>query len=433
MKIKKIIRLVAILLLTITIINVLRLDVEARTFSVDKADLYSKGVCKSLLKNKETGGTIKVTKVYYKNGGKEYPAYCLNRDLDGVEKGDGYTVTVSKLVDNELVRNVIINGYPYKSLESLGVNSVDEAFVATKMSVYTVLYDYPDDKFVAIGDAGKRTLAAMKKILKAAKSSKSSQLDATIDFEEESTTWEVDKKDKQYLSKNFKVKSDAEVSEFSLKIEDNTIDGIKITDIENNEKSTFKNTDEFKILIPISEIKEEGKFKIKIDANVETKPILYGKAPNSKVQNYALTGISYEVGINEKEAEYPKNGTTIIVEKIDGETGDYLSNATFNIYDENKKLIYANIKTDENGLITINNVFPGKYYIEEVKAPDCYEKLNNLTEFTVSYNEELTVTIENNRIKLKDIEEPKRPEKPKEETTPKKVVVKERKLPVTGM
>ena len=403
MKKKNIFKITSITILLSIVLSFISSNIYAKTFSIDKAELYSKGYCKSLLINAPTGGTIKVAKVFYKSNGIEYPAYCLNVELDGVGTVEGYSVTVDSVVDNELVRKVIINGYPYKSLESMGVKDVDEAFTATKMAVYCVLYDYDLDyekKFEAIGEAGKRTLNAMKKIVDTARSSKDVYEEPNISIEELDEKWSIDEKDKTYISKKFKAISTVNINKFKLQLEDYKIDGIKITDLENNEKSEFKNGTEFKILIPIEELKEEGSFKIKIDGSVETKPILYGKAPNSTVQNYALAGISYETTIENKEVSYPENDTTIIVEKISYETSETLNGAIFNIYDENKNILYENLEVDENGLITLENVIPGKYYIEEIKSPDGYEKEDELVEVSINYGEKKMISITNSKIKI---------------------------------
>ena len=128
------------MIIVVTLMNFFIVNpIQGGEITINKAKLYSKGECKSLLINTMTGGTIVVEKVFYKNGGKEYPAYCLNSDLKGVDGNDDYTVKISKLVDNQLVRRAVINGYPYKSLSSLGVNNVDEAFTATNKAVFLLL------------------------------------------------------------------------------------------------------------------------------------------------------------------------------------------------------------------------------------------------------------------------------------------------------
>lgn len=40
----------------------------------------------------------------------------------------------------------------------------------------------------------------------------------------------------------------------------------------------------------------------------------------------------------------------------------------FNILNENKDIIFANVKTDSNGEINIKNLIPGKYYIQETNT-----------------------------------------------------------------
>ena len=48
---------------------------------------------------------------------------------------DGKEIKVS----NEKVWKVIINGYPYKTLEELDVINEEEAYTATQFAIYTVL------------------------------------------------------------------------------------------------------------------------------------------------------------------------------------------------------------------------------------------------------------------------------------------------------
>ena len=398
---RKIIKFISVLLLITSILCFINNNLYAKEFSIEKANLYSKGNCKSLLINIPTGGTIVVAKVFYKNDGKEYPAYCLNKELDGVGKVEGYSVTIDKVVDNELVRKVIINGYPYKSLETLGVKDIDEAYTATKMAVYCILYDYDiDKKFKPIGEAGKRTLNAIRKIVDTAKSSNETYKEPNITIEEVDKKWNVDKIDKKYISKSFKIESDININKVNLKLDGTNITGIKITDLSNKENVIFKNNVRFKVLIPIDKLESEGEFNILVDANLDTKPVLYGKAPNSTLQNYALAGVSYEITTKNSKIDYPKNPTTVTIEKISYETNEKLDGAIFNIYDEDKNLIYENMEVDENGLFTIDSIIPGKYYIDEIKSPEGYLKNDNLIEFEINYGEEKLISITNNKIKI---------------------------------
>lgn len=89
----------------------------------------------------------------------------MNRELPGVEIGRSQTVDVKKLVNNVMVWRAIINGYPYKSISELGCNTEEEAYLATKQAVYCMLTNRDVNEYSAIGEAGERTLNALKQLL----------------------------------------------------------------------------------------------------------------------------------------------------------------------------------------------------------------------------------------------------------------------------
>ena len=143
--------------------------------------------------------------------------------------------------------------------------------------------------------------------------------------------WQVEKN--QYISKQFQVKSNINISKFTISLE-NQPNGTKITNLENQEKSEFNSNEKFKISIPISSLEKSGQFKIKIQTQMETKPIFYGRAPSADLQDYALTAYSYEDVDTELIQDYEKNNTKIIIEKQDSETQETLKGAKFEILNE---------------------------------------------------------------------------------------------------
>ena len=98
-----------------------------------------------------------------------------------------------------------------------------------------------------------------------------------------------------------------------------------------------------------------------------------------------------------------KNETKIKIIKQDKETKARLENVEFNILDKDKKVIFANLKTNKNGEINLENFIPGKYFIQETNPLDGYLSNNELLEFNVNLNEKLTVTIDNLFEKKPDI------------------------------
>ena len=370
---------------------------------------------------KYNGIPIKTSHVVSNSNGQQYPAYCLNIDLPGVEENNQYHVEqIGKITDLGLWR-VIINGYPYKTFEQLGVANEEEAYIATKQAVYCYLENRGTENYKGIGEAGQRTLRALNLILENAKNSTETFENTNIEINE-SEEWEVDEIDMQYISKTYELKSNINIAQYSILLE-NQPDGCKVTDEKNQEKNEFHSSEKFKILIPITSLKELGNFKVKINTQMETKPIFYGKAPSSDLQDYALTAYECEEIKTELIQEYEKNGTEMIIEKQDDETKEVLYGAKFEILNENKKVIRV-AETDEKGEIHIGELLPGIYYIREIKAPVGYNINTDMYKVEMKMNKKVNIIVKNSKIEIVTVEVSETPETPE---------IEQPKLPVTGM
>ncbi len=263
------------------------------------------------------------------------------------------------------------------------------------MAVYDMMYNYDWDDFKGLNEQGNRVLNAAIKISKAARSSSDTKPSAIINIKTTDESWERDGKEGEYASKTFTVETNVESTEYTVELKDVKMNNLKIVDENNNEKRKFKSTEKFKILIPISEMLEDGNFEVEVTANMKTRPILYGKSPDSKKQSYALAAGDYEYENSKLVINYLKNSTKIEIVKKDAETKEKLAGAKFNILDENKNIVFSDVITDENGIAQINDILPGKYYIEEIKSPDGYTHYDELIEIDVRLNQKYTVDINN--------------------------------------
>lgn len=397
-KLKKIFCLVMISIVTLSI--TLPKETKA-SFSINKASLYSKGKCQTLLKVRENGGDIFVYKVFYNHNGKEYPAYCLNVEKSGVGTVEPYDLTIDDAVQNQLVWRTIINGYPYQSLESLGVTNEDEAYTATKQAVYCVLYNNDANdfyKYLPVGEAGQRTLNAMKQIVSKARNNTNIKPSNIIKINQK-TGWSQYKT--EYIESTFEITTECNFKDCKLKLVGNNIAGIKIVNNNYNEISSLEEK-QFKILVPVEKLNENGLFEIEVEGNLATMPILYGKASNSNYQDYALAGEIYEGGNGRLKVEYEKNKSKIIIVKQDGESKERIAGVKFRIVDKDSKILYDNLVTNEEGTIEINGILPGTFYLEEVEGNSNYKKLDEKIEFEIGLDEELTVNVDNKKIDKKE-------------------------------
>ena len=413
---KKIISIILILLMIIGIISIPKKAIA--NFEISKADLYSKGYYEGYLRWGGMG--LVFNYVVYEKDGKEYPAYCLNKDLDGVTGSSNYSVTTNELLTNVNVWRAIINGYPYKTPAQLGCNTNEEAFFATKQAVYCMLYDRDPNTYSATDEVSTRVLNALIKIVTDARNSSEVKQSANLTIKDVTEAWMQDEEDKNYVSKIYKVSANAGINSYIVNLENLQIEGVKITNEKNEEKQEFNASENFKILLPIKSLTANGEFNIKVEGKVAAKPVLYGYSENRNMQDYAITGSIYEEGEGIKTVNYTQNETKIKIKK-QNEEGENLEGVKFNLLNENKEVIFSELTTNKEGEVTIKNLNPGKYYIEETHTLNGYSVYDELMEAEVNYNEEYTITVTNTKEKV-EIEKPEVIKK--EETI---------KLPKTGM
>lgn len=424
-------KLISIISIIVILIGLVPISSKA-VVPIDTAYIYANKKTNGLLMWK--GLRIHTHLAVYKKDGKEYPAYCMDRELPGVEIGRTQTVDVKQLVNNVMVWRAIINGYPYKSISELGCNTEEEAYLATKQAVYCMLTNRDVNEYSAIGEAGERTLNALKTIVNNARNSNQTKVSSELTVNEQEKLWKIDNLDGKYISKTFSVTANTSMSKYTVNVKNLNIEGYKLVDQNNKEKTEFTNSEKFKILIPIQEVKQDGNFSIEVSAQVATKPVFYGESRDSGLQSYALTGYTYEDGTGSKKVYYTKNETKIIITKTDDKTGKKLEGVEFELLDKDQNKIYTEITTNKDGIATIDNLLPGIYYIKETRTLEGYQLYSKLIKVELELNEETTVNVINSEEEPEIYKEEKKTELVvKEEQSSIKVKETVQKLPKTGM
>ena len=446
-KVKRILKKILIAI-AVLIFNTLGMINCVNAVDINSADIKSLGDCGSLLKYK--GVVVLAYYAQYEHNGVSYPAYCLNKTKQGVTDDISYSVSVQDAITDVKLWRIIINGYPYKTIQELGVANKEEAFTATKQAIYCYIHGNNPADYEPIGEAGQRTLNALNKILNDANNSKETQISNTINIIREDNEWKQDQIDKNYLSKTYSIETAAPLNTYKVNItrnNSNDLAGIKLTDEKNVEKQEFKYNEKFKIMIPIKAATEETKIKISVEAKVQTKPVLYGAPSDSVYQDYALTAATYEDGAGSIEDQLPINKTKLVVIKQDKDTKQKLQDVEFCLLDENKNVVYSALKTDKNGKIEIDNLIPGVYYLKEVNTKDGYIPYEQLIDLTLKLNQVVTITVNNTKETPPEIttdekeieveqEEKETISYSNKETEIRNIPVEKevvKKLPVTGM
>lgn len=418
MRKNNVIKILTIIILIISVINVL-----CSCFAYDKQTKTIKymGDCELYLKYKDNYKLIHYAA--YEQDGKMYPAYCLNPEFGGVGT-DGrteYEVNCNEKITNENVWRAIINGYPYKTLDELGVENEKEAYSATQFAIYTMLENRnPEDYSSDNTEASIRTYNAYLDIVKAAKmSNESINSSLNINILSESSNWNIESENSNYISKIYKLQNENVSGNYRIEISGNLPDDLKITDLNGNERNEFDVSEKFKISVPIKNLTKDYDISIKTFATLNTKPIVYGKTTIEGTQNYALTGYVYEEAETVHQDVIPKNNTKIKIIKQEEGSGKRLKGVSFNLLNSNNDIVLQNLTTNDNGEI-IEYLEPGLYYLQEIETLENYKLYSDPIEVELKYNEEIEIIVENS---LLDIEIER-----KENTS----IDYSKKLPVTG-
>ena len=366
---------------------------NVKAAQTNRAVVYSKGSYGNMLRY--NGVEVLTTFVVHSQNGVEYPAYCLDANMPGVGEVGNYYVDTTNLITDVNIWKIVKNGYPYKTPSELGCSNEREAFAATKQAVYCQIYGRTANDYEAIGISGERVKNAMAKILSAAQNT--TQYNSEVQLYSNQSKFAVDHIDSRYMSQTFHVRADYNIADLSINLEGNYPDGTKIVDNNNKEITQFKGITTFKVIYPIQNAREEGSFRVNAKASLHSYPMIYGKSIDPAKQDYILTGSTLGDSEASMLLSYKENATKLIVKKQETGSKLPLEGVLFRVLDSNKEPIYSELYTNEEGTITITNLLPGKYYLEELKTQEGYVRYDKQIPFEITLDQTFTITVNNTK------------------------------------
>lgn len=321
---------------------------------------------------KYEGKMIPNYEYYYIKDNQKYPAYCLNYGLKGAEEFEtGYFVDVANQINDNGLKLIVLNSYPYKSIEELELNSEDEAIFASQFAIWCYLGNFDINLIEPISNLNDKLVEVIKQIY----SSKDGDLSSKeINIEIDCSKQKCEK----INNNNYYYKT--------ITINDRNINNIVISTQDSNviiEKTENKN--EYKISVPVESVNNSYITNINIELNLKENCVLFGKSKLANFQDLAITLNNNFDTIVEKNIEFEKYESNIVINKIDIDNKEKLSGVEFLILDDENNIIDKCV-TDDNGMAAFKlfNIESENIIIKETKVKDKY-KLNNST-YTVEIN-----------------------------------------------
>ncbi|MCR5146376.1 MAG: Cys-Gln thioester bond-forming surface protein, partial [Clostridia bacterium] len=400
-KIRK--RAIATMLLVLTMLsNLLPIFPMVQSLAVNNNDIgtslhiVNAGAIPYHLKSHgvSSGGYVITHAVGYYDNGTFYPAFCMHRDRIGVDDTHEYSVTLTELLSDQATYNrvwrVVTNGYPYKSVEEMGVRDWLYAYQATKMAVYCVTGQANVEDFYATDEIGQEIVNAINRLVDIGNNGSATYRTPVANADKSGNMY----LDGNYYVQNYTVSSNIEITSYDVAMT-GFPDGTIITDTNGTQRNTFNVGETFQVRLPKNSV-ETGDINGKVRLTVTSKSyaVFYATSYDESLQDYTVTGDPLALTSSTTNLDLKGNTAGIKIKKIDADTNKPIPNTTFRISKEDGTEI-GTATTGEDGTVTFNNLYQANYVVKEIKNNDDYVLSQETINIPAYYNKITDKTITN--------------------------------------
>ena len=361
----------------------------------------------------------------------EVPAYCVDPNLYGVPalvpEGTAIHYTCSETVSDPKVCGIVSNGYPHVDLRTLGVNSVEEAYYATKTALWC---------YILRGSWSINKLGINPALTGADKEAAQRVLKATQDIYYRGMLWNVMISPKltaqpdrasaypvtingeRYYQQIFTVTTETWPvgQKAAVTLAGSVPAGARIVDLQDREAATVALTTageigfqgKIKILYPVASVEgKTGSVQLNLSATVVQYAIFYAvcaeKDRYGNVQNYMLdtdpnipiVGSAISNFSAAASPEVSNEQTALRIVKVEEGTNAPLEGAIFKVTNPNGTVL-GSFSSGPDGTVTIPVDIVGHYTVEEITPPKWHTLSAQPTQHvTVLHGKTAVVTYEN--------------------------------------
>lgn len=311
-------------------------------------------------------------------------AYCL---VYGLKSPNGSDLPESGKTD-DIVYRVLLNGYPQKSPEELGVSTWQQAHYSTQLALWNALGQINTAE-LQFKDAAVEK--ATKAIIHTADQSQDKQ-DVYMNVVP------TDKKEAKLNGEYFEtttyaVQTNAKKGTFQVQM-NNAPQGTRVVTEQGEVKETFQLGEKFRIQVPKSS--KSSELSLKVVSNLINYNAVVYKGTSTIQDATVLLERSTEQVSTDLQVYWQANGALKVM-KVD-ENKKPLPGAVFEIANSNQQVM-GTITADKQGVAELGNLELGTYNVKEVKAPVGYVLDSTPKSFEVKTGEVAVVEMKNVQIK----------------------------------
>lgn len=311
-------------------------------------------------------------------------AYCL---VYGLKSPNGTDLPEVGRTD-DVVYRVLLNGYPQKTPEQLGVSTWQQAHYATQLSIWH-----------ALGQINTGELQFKDQAVEQATKAITYAADHTGDTQD--VYMNVQPTDKQeatlhgeyFETTTYAVETNAKKGEYKIQLQEAPA-GTRVVTEQGEAKETFQLGEKFRVQVPKSS--KSAELSLRVTANLTNQHAVMYKGTSVIQDATVLLERSQEKVSQDLQVFWKAVGGLKIL-KVD-ENKKPLAGAVFEVLASDQKSM-GTITTNDKGIASLDNIEIGTYVVKEVKSPVGYILNDTPQTLEVKTGEMVTWTAENKQIK----------------------------------
>ena len=328
-------------------------------------------------------------------------AYCMDYDVKNPPNGTGLQY-LNNVSSNKVVA-ILMNGYPSRTPEQLGLNNEQEAYLATQMALWQALNGTNETKGLSFNvdkvQPNVRYSSSFEALFENSKKVTKKLLNTNYDpgtFSLDSSSAKVDYEynDDTIAIGPYKFKKTgySSLGDIDVNISGEPT-GTYMIDSYGNKKNTFKINESFYLIV--NKFADPTNISIKASSKANKYVgVVYGR---SGWQNFVFLDTEQIDVTGSATATWEESKGNIKVVKVDQDSKP-IAGAEFTLSDSSGKQIKTE-KTDANGNISITKLNVGDYTLTETTVPDGYIIQKSTYPVSVKRNQTSTVEVQNTKVK----------------------------------
>ncbi|MBQ8379772.1 MAG: Cys-Gln thioester bond-forming surface protein [Clostridia bacterium] len=301
---------------------------------------------------------------FYYNNGEELPAYCVNLGMKGAEEEkDGYLVNTNSNISDYILKSIVLNCYPYKTIQELGLTTREEAKFASQFAIWIYTANLNIDYIQPILNENQNVVEAIKNIYYSGINNQKKSIELN------SSEQNVELINNEYY--------------YTKIISANPIENIEIS---TNQKQVLiqKLDNAYKVCVPVNIV--DKLYNLELSIRNKEKVVLYGNSTKEGYQDVVLTAKEILGEISTYRVTFENMKKVVNIIKKDKETKEPLKGVKYRIQNDHYGSI-GDYETDENGKIQLELLDIKGIFITEIKTLDGYVLDNNTYSLELKENE----------------------------------------------